>query len=708
MFLRFLKKQKMVIVFVLLSSMLILHAPPARAQDIAAICKGSTADQARANPLEPIQDAHAQFMVGFTIIQPASGVGSGAGMLGTILSSNVIPIVGQIITGVFVGYFIISKLLNREPLPGPGALTVGPPGYAMVGFGYGSDDKECWISMYEGELQTDGTISYIGEQMRRECNFGGSSTRPYEVFAPKDKYAVGWRYTPSRTSGGRPYKASFNDGFPELPCYFQIFRKVDAASGTLIGPLLGWSGRGLDDLDPRDYNGTCDERDYRGGFDLKTVRLVSDLPDPSNNARSVNNRCRASGGPSDFNECQFHAPVVDIADPDLPPSRRVIYGIKLATDDDAFINGLCLAYNVSGRVIVRSQKAEDTDTDLGLPFVLQGPSPVTCPTPAGECNTVFDNQQMELGSYTLSVPPGTESLFPGYDCKLRIIDQSFVPGTDELVEITDNAPCTETLTGNLDAVRPTEFLIEFSKDACVPVNCDTVVAGGAQCGAWSNRCDTCIPGDPNPDNVVGCLDCGTCTGAGEVCTAEGRCLSELDASCGITPSLIREGEEASFSINVANGIEPYTCFWSSEGSSIDGISDCAFTETFSDPGIYNVTVDVTDSSDPPKTKPASCALIVEDVVDPTVSPGGGIPDYSLCEAYKVLIRYGIPLFSIMIVLAGFYLFFSLGDPARVVTGKKALVAGISGLLVLLLAKPIFVSLVTFLGFHVYLCGSLIS
>ncbi|MDO8558444.1 MAG: hypothetical protein Q7S09_04645 [bacterium] len=773
MFLGMLYNKRILIAGAILLSVLLAHAPKeALAQDIAAVCEGSTALEARADPLNPVQDANAVSI----LLEPIKEVSLGGGGGSSILSSNVIPIVGIVLTTIFVTYKLISWYLNnRTPLEGPGALTVGPQGYAMVGFGFGSDDKECMTNVYEGELQPGGAIKYnptglgqLGAQHARMCNSGDLPDRKdYEVFVPRDKYAVGWRFTPSRTSGGRGYDIDdMDDGSPTLPCYFQIFRKVDKASGTLIGPLLGWSGRGLDNLSPADYNGTCDERDYRGGMDLKTVRLVSDLPDPNKNARSESNRCKASGSNSGwYNECQYSAPVVDITDPNLPPSRRIIYGIKFSIDDDAGIDGLCLAYNVTGRIIVRSVKAEAPDTELGLPFILQGPSPYerkesTAGAPGTATTTpalAFDDDKMELGSYTLSVPPGTESLFANYTCKLRLIDQSFDMGQDTiaqgfapgivnqsfaqgggyyptyspggtydpnftpggttdpnssagtpgLVDITDEKPCTELLNGTLDAVRPTEFLIEFTKIPCIPKTCSTVASGGAQCGAWSNGCDACIPGDPNPDNQTGCLDCGTCSGEGEVCTAEGRCVSILDASCRMSPSLISEDGTADFSINVSNGTEPYSCAWHSDSPLIDGKSTCAFNQTFPDPGIYNATVDVTDSSSPQKANTASCTLTVEDIVGPTAPPVSGVPDYSLCEVYKVLVRYGIPSFAILIVLAGFSLFLSLGNPARVQKGKQALGAGVLGLLVLLLAKPVFVSMMTFLGFQVYVCGQLV-
>ena len=82
-----------------------------------------------------------------------------------------------------------------------------------------------------------------------------------------------------------------------------------------------------------------------------------------------------------------------------------------------------------------------------------------------------------------------------------------------------------------------------------------------------------------------------------------------------------------------------------------------------------------------------------------------MPRYEVCEIYKVVTRYGIPLFAIMVVLAGLFMVVSLGRPERVTKGKQVFGASVVGLLVIILAKPLFVTVLTFLGFQVYLCGT---
>ena len=138
-------------------------------------------------------------------------------------------------------------------------------------------------------------------------------------------------------------------------------------------------------------------------------------------------------------------------------------------------------------------------------------------------------------------------------------------------------------------------------------------------------------------------------------------------------------------------------------------------------GTFDLEVERARSA-PARTGSASCALTVQTIPPgceggpPAMGgvPAGGatgvscprpiVPRYEVCEAYKVVTRYGIPLFAITTLLAGLYLMVSMGRPERVTRGKQVFGASIAGLLIIILAKPLLVTMLTFLGFQVFLCG----
>ena len=764
MFFRFLKKyHKPIVAGFLICATLALYVPSARAQDITAVCETDPAVTnltTQANPPTGASDAQA---AGFICCAFQSSAGTSIvntsilpGWLNGILTSSWIPIAGQIISAAFVGYMIVNMLLHRAPLPGPGAITRGPEGYALVGIGYGSDDAGAFLHFWEGEIQPDGSVIPIDpsgsynyvlngipkkaantELARTTHDQGGDDSGSPDTFVPKNKYAVGWTFVPSRTSGGRGWINQDTQN-PKFPCFFQMFRKVDQTTGNLVGPILGWSGAGdpadnLSEIDPltgqmklRNYNGSCDERGYNGGADLKIVKMVSDLPDPSNGYVTNINTSKRYGKEKNFSgwyQFQGEPPIVDFPT-DPPPSRRVIVGMRFELNDDADVGVSCLAFNTSGKITVRSLKSEDPGTDLGLPFDLQGPTPALSGS-----KTLYQNENSAFGSYGLTVPPGTDTLFPGYTCNLRLVDSS-IDSNDptSVIDTSGSTDCNSVLTGQLDAIKSegadgTEFIIEFTKGACVPKSCTDVVAGGAVCGTFSNGCGECVPGDPDPAKRTGCLDCGTCTGAGEMCTPTGQCAAPLQVGCNISPASIFVGDTATFGVTVNNGTEPLNCAWQeASGGAINGKTSCAFSQVFTAAGVYDASVLVSDSSAPARTGSASCALTVQTIPPgceggpPAMGgvPAGGatgvscprpiVPRYEVCEAYKVVTRYGIPLFAITTLLAGLYLMVSMGRPERVTRGKQVFGASIAGLLIIILAKPLLVTMLTFLGFQVFLCG----
>ncbi|MDP3963962.1 MAG: pilin [bacterium] len=359
---------------------------------------------------------------------------------------------------------------------------------------------------------------------------------------------------------------------------------------------------------------------------------------------------------------------------------------NISGDNDEWGSIYCCKVTLS-TVVVSAFKAEDPGTQIGgIAFDLARPADTVSDV------TTYTNEASPPGSYVLTVPDETTDKFPGYACKIY----STADSTE--ADCADGSAAAALLAG-----QQVEFFIKYERGACVPQNCGDVVAGGAQCGQFSDGCGTCNP----PDDMSGCLDCGICVNPGEVCTIDGKCTSEFNASCRVIPGIITEGESAQFTINTANGTEPFTCAWSSTNPVVNGKASCSFSETFAAAGTYNAQVTITDSSSPQKSKTASCVLTVNRRGGGGEPPEPIVPNYSLCEAYKVVIYYGMTLFGIIALIGGLMMLFALGDPSRVSNGKKALGAGIVGLLVVLLAKPIFSAIMLFLGFEVLLCGQII-
>lgn len=341
------------------------------------------------------------------------------------------------------------------------------------------------------------------------------------------------------------------------------------------------------------------------------------------------------------------------------------------------------------------------------PFVFSVPQgdPINAgdlPADAASADYILDADGNECAFESCTCGLDTQDVpdrFPGYTCTLAN------------ARTGEEAPCAGgSVSGTAVGGETLEFEIRYTPTGGpICQTCDTVVAGGAQCGVFPDGCNTCIPGDPNPDNTVGCLECGACANPGEVCTAEGRCTADMVVSCRAVPGTIIAGENAQLRINTANGVEPFSCAWQSEPSSlIDGQTACAFSTAFTTPGIFAVSVAVIDGSTPQKSASASCTLTVNPrtPVEPPSEPI--IPNYALCEAYKVVILYGMPIFAIMVVIGGLIMLTAVGNAQRLVRGKQALTWGIAGLAVILLGKPLFSSVVAFLGFRVLLCGQPIS
>jgi hypothetical protein len=344
---------------------------------------------------------------------------------------------------------------------------------------------------------------------------------------------------------------------------------------------------------------------------------------------------------------------------------------------------------LSSKLTVHAFIDPDNVTDVNVDFTLVGSADITN-------KTYYENNIADSGSYTLSVPQSVldDQRFKAYAC---IMYTSADP--------TEVSCAGNTLTGTLGTAMQLDFFIKF-KNSCIPKTCASVTTGGAQCGKFNGGCGECDISDSSKQG--GCIDCGACANTAAICTSDGKCVSPLDASCNMTPALITAGQSSDFTIHVANGIEPYTCVWHSDSAIIDGKTSCAFNAAFPQAGSYGTSVDITDSSNPPNKMTATCVLTAEPVAVPTSQPPEAETlDWSLCEVYKVVIYYGMPLFAIVSLIGGLLLLMSFGNVRRVQTGKSALTAGIAGLAVLLLAKPIFLAIIAFLGFQVYLCGQMI-
>ncbi|MEK7535930.1 MAG: hypothetical protein AAB590_02880, partial [Patescibacteria group bacterium] len=168
-----------------------------------------------------------------------------------------------------------------------GPIQEIPANHVLVGFGYGSDDKFCTLYWKEGRIYEDGTIGEVDTNWREDwCNYFGerkpgddpmpNSNRQKQ--GPANTYASGWSWNSFDTSGGlkvhtfsslgcdRDNPGSnecYINGTPANECYYQVYQQFDPITKAFVGSPKGW-GSGAD--------GTCNERGYRGTYELmKTV-----------------------------------------------------------------------------------------------------------------------------------------------------------------------------------------------------------------------------------------------------------------------------------------------------------------------------------------------------------------------------------------------------------------------------------------------------
>src|SRR3989338_11583431 len=57
--------------------------------------------------------------------------------------------------------FLVFGFAHQSKAESAGNILEVPDNYALVGFGYGSDDKACTLYWKEGRLNADGTIGEI-------------------------------------------------------------------------------------------------------------------------------------------------------------------------------------------------------------------------------------------------------------------------------------------------------------------------------------------------------------------------------------------------------------------------------------------------------------------------------------------------------------------------------------------------------------------
>lgn len=332
-----------------------------------------------------------------------------------------------------------------------------------------------------------------------------------------------------------------------------------------------------------------------------------------------------------------------------------------------------------GTLEVRAERS-DEDGDPRVLFNLVGLT-----LPPSTTTPYINSGGAPFRAYTLTVPQSTLDRFPGYACNV----QNSLTGAA--------TPCAQGSSATLtQQSRRVVFTIRFSRTCRT---CQDVVSGGAQCGTFPSGCEAA---GEQPS-----LQCGTCPPP-DTCNPQGRCVSPpLVTSCTAAPTPQDVGAPVQFTGRVASGGRgPFTCTWSSTSPQIQGETTCgSFTAVFTNPGRYIADFRVVDSGyTPPQETTATCMVDINPPPTPRVYPPASAPSVDICQAWRVLVLYGIPLTAIMILISGIYLLLSLGVPERVSRGKAALMMSVAGFTVLLFAKPIFVSAITFLGFRVLLCG----
>lgn len=165
------------------------------------------------------------------------------------------------ISSVFLFAFLLTDHAHAESA---GAQKPVPDNYALIGIGYGSDDRRCTLYIKEGTLQPDGTIANISNWREFPCIYGGTNhwgddpipSQNRQKEAPTGSYVTGWTYDAPGTSGGKklgsPPNEYFDDDHPADECYFQAYQRFDPVTKQLLETYDYGSS----------YDGSCRDRFY--------------------------------------------------------------------------------------------------------------------------------------------------------------------------------------------------------------------------------------------------------------------------------------------------------------------------------------------------------------------------------------------------------------------------------------------------------------
>src|SRR3989344_5557135 len=166
-----------------------------------------------------------------------------------------------IFTILFLGLVVTNKAYAQSA----GSLEIIPENHALVGFGYGSDDKNCTLYWKEGRMYADGTIGEIDTNWHEKgCYYGnanhyGDDTIPSSARqkqAPSNEYLTAWSWD-SDTDGGRKLGIPPNEytdiDYPGNECFYQIYQQFDPNTKAFIGSPKAFGSP---------YDGSCNERQY--------------------------------------------------------------------------------------------------------------------------------------------------------------------------------------------------------------------------------------------------------------------------------------------------------------------------------------------------------------------------------------------------------------------------------------------------------------
>lgn len=159
--------------------------------------------------------------------------------------------------------FLVFGFAYQARAESAGTLQSVPNNYALVGFGYGSDDKACTLYWKEGRLNIDGTVGEVDANWwQQPCTDAGGGGNRYgddgipssnrQKQAPANQYLTGWTWD-SNTSGGKKLNNGYDDSNPDNECFFQMYQQFDPITKQMIGPVQGFGAS---------YDGTCSERGY--------------------------------------------------------------------------------------------------------------------------------------------------------------------------------------------------------------------------------------------------------------------------------------------------------------------------------------------------------------------------------------------------------------------------------------------------------------